>query len=312
MARTKKKSMAEQFEELKAKYRAQEEQLDTQRRTIGACQRLSFLSRPILCAEKMRAKNKKLKLIPRPKGQAGRGKNRYNLKQEMRLDKDASRFQRIERIVRAYANWYLPTGKTISEQEPTKVDQLIKVLQQEVKYFRKFQGGWPIRAILKQYLRNAGDKLRRDLNQERAAEAEDEEDLSCGANSDSRVDVMEEEEEGDVMDDGDDEDVMNIDVNDGNNDDDGNNNDGDNNDGDNDDGDNDDSDDGDKENDGDGEEEEDMDVQDVFDFEEPSNSQLQLHPASWVDAATPKRKKVQKENEENITSEDVTVRLFSV
>ncbi|KAJ6473863.1 hypothetical protein C8R45DRAFT_405552 [Mycena sanguinolenta] len=274
--------MAEDYADLKAKIDAQEKQLELQRRKI----------------EKMRAKNKKSKLIPCPKGQAGRGKNGYNLKQEMRLEKDAPRFQRIERYVRAYANWYLPTGKTISEQEPAKVDKLIKVLQQEVKYFQMFQGGWPIRAILKQYLRNAGDKLRRDLALERAAEAEDGEDFICETNSISGVDGME-EEDGDVMDDDDDEDVMNIDGNDGNDDD-----------GDNDDGeDGEDGNDGEKENDDDGEEEEEeeMDVQDVFDFEEPSNSQLQLHPASWVDAATPKRKKVQKENEENITSDDVTL-----
>ncbi|KAF7368091.1 hypothetical protein MSAN_00875300 [Mycena sanguinolenta] len=180
MAGNRKKSMAEELEELKAKYKAQEKELEAERRKN----------------EKMLEKKKKSKKIPRPKGQAGRGKNGYNLQKEMQLQKDALRFHRLERIVRGYANSYLPTGKTITEQDPTKVAKLIELIQREVKYFQRFQGAWPIRAILKQYLRNAGDKLRRDLRLERAAEANDGDEF--GPDDVSEGDVDEIEHEGGV------------------------------------------------------------------------------------------------------------------
>lgn len=45
-------------------------------------------------------------------------------------------------------------------------------VQKEVTYFQLFQGGWPIHAILKQYLQNTTDKFNRDLRVEKAAEAQ--------------------------------------------------------------------------------------------------------------------------------------------
>ncbi|KAF8164489.1 hypothetical protein K438DRAFT_1775466 [Mycena galopus ATCC 62051] len=111
----------------------------------------------------------KKKLIPRPKGEPGR-RDGYNLR-EMKLRKDGIQFHRLElqRIVRAYANWHLPTGKSISDQARPQLDALVQLIQKDVPYFKQFQGGWPIRAIIKQYLRNAGQKLRRDLREEPAA-----------------------------------------------------------------------------------------------------------------------------------------------
>ncbi|KAJ6494484.1 hypothetical protein C8R45DRAFT_988239 [Mycena sanguinolenta] len=156
MAGNRKKSTAEQLEELKAKYAAQEQQLQVQKEELA----------------QLKSKTAKLKLIPRPKGQAGRGKNGYNLQKEMKLQNDSARFQRIERITRAYANWY-SFHPTIKEQDKTKLEKLIRLLQKDIKYFQRFQGRWPIYAIVKQYLRNCNEKLRRDVRLERAAEAAD-------------------------------------------------------------------------------------------------------------------------------------------
>ncbi|KAJ7131575.1 hypothetical protein C8R43DRAFT_957070 [Mycena crocata] len=95
------------------------------------------------------------KLIPRPKGQGGRTKNGYSLKLEMGLADDRVRYQRLS-------------------------------IQKELKFFQRFQGGWPIRELIKQYLRNAKDKHRRDLKQERAAEADDSDDWTQPSRSKSR------------------------------------------------------------------------------------------------------------------------------
>ncbi|KAJ7699441.1 hypothetical protein B0H14DRAFT_3035796 [Mycena olivaceomarginata] len=90
----------------------------------------------------------------------------------MQLTDHGARYQRLLRLVRAFANAYLPTGKTIANQEKTRIDKLIQLVQKEVTYFQLFQGGWPIHAILKQYLQNTTDKFNRDLRVEKAAEAQ--------------------------------------------------------------------------------------------------------------------------------------------
>ncbi|KAJ7688113.1 hypothetical protein B0H17DRAFT_1135768 [Mycena rosella] len=128
-----------------------------------------------------RAKNtqkSKSKLIPCPKSQAGRG-NGYNLQTEMRLDDNSQRFLRLSRLIRSYANQYLPTGKTIKKQDKAWLDKYyhsflsrqltIAQMQTDLPFFQRFQGAWPIRALLKQYLRNCAERL---------AEAEDSEDWS--------------------------------------------------------------------------------------------------------------------------------------
>ncbi|KAF7345180.1 RTC4 domain-containing protein [Mycena sanguinolenta] len=187
MAGTRKKSTAEQLEELRAKYAAQEQQLQAQKEEL----------------DRLKSKTAKLKLIPRPKGQAGRSKNGYNLQNEMKLRKNSVRFQRLERITRAYPNWYLPAGKTIKEQEKSKVEKVIKLLQKDVKYFRRFQGGWPIYAIIKQHLRNFNERLRRDLRLERAAEAEEGDNFADAEGDDEELDV--EDGDGSDVDVGDDD-----------------------------------------------------------------------------------------------------------
>ncbi|KAF8160563.1 hypothetical protein K438DRAFT_1985661 [Mycena galopus ATCC 62051] len=169
-----------------------------------------------LHAEKLKTTNKKKnKLIPRPQGQAGRSKQGYNLQEEMRLGHDSIRYQRLLRIVRSYCNWYLPTGKTLNKQDKTRVEKLIELIQKEIAYFRLFQGAWPIRAIIKQYLRNTGDKLRRDLRKEHAAEKDDVDhpevpSLNKGAQRVNEDDDTEEEQDDTIwLENDEDEDVEN-------------------------------------------------------------------------------------------------------
>ncbi|KAF7335775.1 hypothetical protein MVEN_02233400 [Mycena venus] len=112
------------------------------------------------------------KLIPQPKGQAGKGGG-YSLCTAMRLDKNKPRYNRLMRLTRYYANRYLKTGKTISKQDPATLERVMIFIRKEIKYFQRFHGCWPIRAFIKQYLVNNNDKFRRALRQEREAEARD-------------------------------------------------------------------------------------------------------------------------------------------
>ena len=99
MAGNRKKSTVEQLEELKAKYAAQEQQLQAQKEELGTRQArvcMLLFAWLIVSTARLKSKTAKSKLIPRPKGQAGRGKNGYNLQKEMKLQNDPARFQRIE------------------------------------------------------------------------------------------------------------------------------------------------------------------------------------------------------------------------
>ncbi|KAF8209689.1 hypothetical protein K438DRAFT_1753340 [Mycena galopus ATCC 62051] len=71
-------------------------------------------------------------------------------------------------------------------------------IQKDVPYFKQFQGGWPIRAIIKQYLRNAGQKLRRDLREEAAAANGGVAPANEDENSDTEDDKDEEAEDLDM------------------------------------------------------------------------------------------------------------------
>ncbi|KAJ7175208.1 hypothetical protein C8R43DRAFT_1201912 [Mycena crocata] len=114
------------------------------------------------------------KLIPRPKGQAGKGITRgYTLRKAMRLQKNPTRYNRLSCIVRFYTNRFLKTAKTIKDQDPVMLEKVIAVIKKDVKYFQRFQGGWPIRDFIKQYLVNLNGKFKRSLRDEQAAEADD-------------------------------------------------------------------------------------------------------------------------------------------
>ncbi|KAJ7775884.1 hypothetical protein B0H14DRAFT_3588085 [Mycena olivaceomarginata] len=124
-----------------------EEQLNELQNTI-ATQAKELVAKDTVI-HKLRKKTQR-KLIPRPKGEPGR-RDGYNLRNEMKLRRDGVRLHRLERIVRAYANWHLPTGKSISDQDTPQLDAQIQLIQKDVPHFEQFQGGWPIRAIIKQY-----------------------------------------------------------------------------------------------------------------------------------------------------------------
>ncbi|KAJ7028052.1 hypothetical protein C8F04DRAFT_1120363 [Mycena alexandri] len=141
------------------------------------------------------------KLIPRPKGQAGKSGG-YKLSSAMRLDKNKSRYNRLMRIVWYCVNRFLRTGTTIKNQEPARLEKVIQIIMRENKYFQRFHGGWPIRDFIKQYLLNNSDKYKRATRQERAAEANDNDDWE-----DEDDDMSVEEEVGDDAVDSDSEEV---------------------------------------------------------------------------------------------------------
>ncbi|KAF8215695.1 hypothetical protein K438DRAFT_1748609 [Mycena galopus ATCC 62051] len=104
-------------------------------------------------------------------------------------------------------------GEQERYRDKTRVEKLIELIQKEIAYFRLFQGAWPIRAMIKQYLRNAGDKLRRDLRKERAVEKDDIDNpeapsLNHGTQLVDEDDDMEEDQDNTIwLDDDEDEDV---------------------------------------------------------------------------------------------------------
>lgn len=115
----------------------------------------------------------------------------------------------------------LDTNKTIKDQEKARLEkaiQLVRVIhlvgfvltanqiQKTAVYFERFQGGWPIRNFIKQYLANNQDKYKRALREERAAEATDTDDWSATAQG------GEDETELEVGDDGDSSDEQDYDA----------------------------------------------------------------------------------------------------
>ncbi|KAJ7779126.1 hypothetical protein B0H16DRAFT_1683340 [Mycena metata] len=151
------------------------------------------------------------KHIPRPKGQAGKGKRGYKLSAAMRLSKNKPRYHRLMRIVRYCANRFLRTGTMIKHQEPARLEKVIQLIMRENSYFQRFHGGWPIHDFIKQYLLNNSDNYKRAMHQERAAEAKDDEnwedeDDNMSVEEEVGDDTVESEEEEDIVI-GDDEDV---------------------------------------------------------------------------------------------------------
>ncbi|KAJ7045033.1 hypothetical protein C8F04DRAFT_1067474, partial [Mycena alexandri] len=131
-----------------------------------------------LAANKSKAISKNL--IPRPKGQAGK-RGGYELSFAMRLNKNKSWYNRLMRIVRYCANRFLRTGTTIKNQEPARLEKIMR----ENKYFQRFHGGWPIRDFIKQYLLNNSDNVEEEVgddtvdsdSEEVEIEIEDDEDV---------------------------------------------------------------------------------------------------------------------------------------
>ncbi|KAJ6564765.1 hypothetical protein B0H19DRAFT_1141946 [Mycena capillaripes] len=111
----------------------------------------------------------KKKLIPRPKGQAGRSSG-YVLKDMMELEDD-ERYNRLYRIVKDQANQHLEVGKTISGQNKKRLDATLVLIVKVAPFFARFEGFWPAHDMITGYLLNAQTRRRRDLRLEKEAEA---------------------------------------------------------------------------------------------------------------------------------------------
>ncbi|KAJ7939895.1 hypothetical protein B0H13DRAFT_2260964 [Mycena leptocephala] len=114
------------------------------------------------------------KLIPRPEGQSGRADG-YNLQEAMGLKRQKDRFCRLSRISRSYMFKYLNPHKTIQKQDPTRVDKVIKLTWYCVTYrsISRFQGGWPIRDLMKKMLQNSVNSLKADRRAEEDSNSEE-------------------------------------------------------------------------------------------------------------------------------------------
>ncbi|KAF8214662.1 hypothetical protein K438DRAFT_1955714 [Mycena galopus ATCC 62051] len=125
-----------------------------------------------------RAASKKPRLILRPKGQPGRKSNGYNIQHEMKLDHDSTRYHRL-------------------------------YIAEKAIYFRKFDGFWPIHAMISTYLLNMQTRRRQDKKLEKQAENRDaglvepddeDEEMGSDAREDSEVENEEEEAESHAID----------------------------------------------------------------------------------------------------------------
>ncbi|KAJ6484566.1 hypothetical protein DFH09DRAFT_1340000 [Mycena vulgaris] len=152
------------------------------------------------------------KLIPRPKGQAGKGSG-YNLQHEMCLGNNKARYNRIMRIVRYFTQRFLDTTKTISGQEKSRLEKTIKLIQKDVKYLQRFQGGWPIRDFIKHsqesqsgdeddgYTAGSDVELDADLDGDLDFQFEGhEEDINTGSSDERHLDQQPEDSDSAALD----------------------------------------------------------------------------------------------------------------
>ncbi|KAJ7233570.1 hypothetical protein B0H12DRAFT_169097 [Mycena haematopus] len=134
-------------------------------------------------------KHREHALIPRPKGQAGRGSGSrsggYNLQEAMGLKDSDEDYNRRSRIVKRYIHEYLSVFKPISQQESGRVSKMIALvscsilsrhvftclvqIQKDIPFFSRFENGWPIRDIARTYLSNEKTRRRADLDAEQEA-----------------------------------------------------------------------------------------------------------------------------------------------
>ncbi|KAJ7934027.1 hypothetical protein B0H13DRAFT_1855500 [Mycena leptocephala] len=116
----------------------------------------------------------KKRLIPRPKGQAGRSGG-YNIQDAMGLSEDSARYNQLFRIVKDYTKRYLSVFDTISDQDKTRLEKTKVKIAKAALYFSKFQGLWPIHDIIASYLLGMQTRRRSDMRLEKEAEARDSE-----------------------------------------------------------------------------------------------------------------------------------------
>ncbi|KAJ7028200.1 hypothetical protein C8F04DRAFT_1237718 [Mycena alexandri] len=139
-----------------------EDQLKQKELVIGTTFR-SLARSPLIRPSKAKAK-----LIPRPKGQAGRGSDSggYNLQVAMGLKDNDERYLRQNRIVKRYVHEKLLVSKSISKQDRGQVARVIANVQKDFPFFKKFEDGWPIHDMIRVYLSNEQTRARRDVEAE--------------------------------------------------------------------------------------------------------------------------------------------------
>ncbi|KAJ7809798.1 hypothetical protein B0H14DRAFT_3758866 [Mycena olivaceomarginata] len=115
------------------------------------------------------ASSKRLKLIPKPKGQAGRSAESRGYNVQITLGLNDQDYNRRRRIVKCYIHEYLSVNSPISQQETGAVARMVAKVQQDLPYFAQFEHGWPIRDITRIYLSNEQTRRGRDKEAEARA-----------------------------------------------------------------------------------------------------------------------------------------------
>ncbi|KAJ7430465.1 hypothetical protein B0H11DRAFT_2211066 [Mycena galericulata] len=142
-----------EIQELKALISSQGQQIASQKKQIAT----------------LRSSKTRAKLIPKLSGQASRSKEDggYNIQEAMGLADDDTHYHRLLNVVKTYTNEYLSVLNTISKQDRGLVDKTIALIQNDVQFFRQFEGGWPIRDIMRSYLGNEHTRFKKRIDQER-------------------------------------------------------------------------------------------------------------------------------------------------
>ncbi|KAJ7078152.1 hypothetical protein B0H15DRAFT_860750 [Mycena belliarum] len=109
---------------------------------------------------------------------------------EVKLKNDPIRFHRLSRLVRSTTFRYLiiiNPQKTIRKQDKTRVDKVIQILMEKYPYFRRFQGGWPIRDLMKKVLQNSAHSFKEDEKAEESASQDNSYELPPSRKGKSKV-----------------------------------------------------------------------------------------------------------------------------
>ena len=159
---------------------------------------------PAVASMKKAHKKKRKQLIPRPNGQAGRSaeKGGYNLQEEMGLGDDDERYNRLFvgqlkhhpiSLVLSYASSTIAHRQAIHPRVSVRLQNrirpgerksleancagvfpvsvtrhadLLNQVQNDITFFKKYEGGWPIRDIIRTYLSNEQTRRGVDIDAE--------------------------------------------------------------------------------------------------------------------------------------------------
>ncbi|KAJ7248764.1 hypothetical protein C8J57DRAFT_1475459 [Mycena rebaudengoi] len=136
---------------------------------------------------KEKARTARKTLIPKPKGQAGRGVQAggYNLQDEMGLKNDDEHYQRLKRMVKRYVHKWLDVFEPIAHQEKIKLRQMIAAVKKDINFLQHFEDGWPVKDFARTYLSNEQTRRTADTRAEikwsKHSDEEDEDDELDGA-----------------------------------------------------------------------------------------------------------------------------------